>query len=341
MAGKNGVARKSAKKLVKRARAKAVKPVRARVEDWTPEKAYKALDKTLDQKDLFRNRRLSQDTIAGYTRDILQNRWRTNGETVKISEDGIVVDGQHRLWAVIEAGVTVPMLTARGVPLEDYDTIDIGKKRTVGDVFDQVREKDSNVLAAALNLLFRYDERLMRSASGRLKLSAPAARELLDKQPKIRDSLRISSGARNSGIGLPSPMVFAHYAMVRWAGREKADAFFESLFTGANLAMTSPILALNKKLIQARALRGGRDTIECLAWTFKAMRLYLEGGRCASGPKSLQWRKAGENPEEFPYLEQRARRKSKTPTVAQPLFEAKAKRPAKLVKLLKKAKDRK
>ena len=39
-----------------------------------------------------------------------------NGEPIQIAEDGTLLNGQHRLNAVIESGATVPMLVVRGLP---------------------------------------------------------------------------------------------------------------------------------------------------------------------------------------------------------------------------------
>lgn len=54
------------------------------------------------------NRNLRGQVIASYARDMKSGAWVLNGETVKIASNGQLLDGQHRLNAVVESGQTVP-----------------------------------------------------------------------------------------------------------------------------------------------------------------------------------------------------------------------------------------
>ncbi|MEH7879332.1 hypothetical protein V7799_17715 [Rhizobium laguerreae] len=45
------------------------------------------------------NRNVSASVINKYARDMLAGRWQLNGQTIKISKDGQLLDGQHRLEA--------------------------------------------------------------------------------------------------------------------------------------------------------------------------------------------------------------------------------------------------
>ncbi|KAF7277615.1 hypothetical protein GWI33_002970, partial [Rhynchophorus ferrugineus] len=61
------------------------------------------------------NRNVRSYRVKGYAADMRDGRWTLNGEAIKFSADGTLLDGQHRLQAVIEADVAVQMLVVRGV----------------------------------------------------------------------------------------------------------------------------------------------------------------------------------------------------------------------------------
>lgn len=62
-----------------------------------------------------------------------RGEWRLTHQGVAISPSGRLLDGQHRLLAVIKSGVTVEMMVARNVQDLDFKYIDQGITRTAGD----------------------------------------------------------------------------------------------------------------------------------------------------------------------------------------------------------------
>ncbi len=47
---------------------------------------------------------------------------------------GAVLDGQHRLWAVVESGLSVPMYVAFNADPAHFDKVDVGRNRTYSDL---------------------------------------------------------------------------------------------------------------------------------------------------------------------------------------------------------------
>lgn len=70
------------------------------------------------------NRNLRRAVVDSYARDMSTGNWVLNGETIKLDVAGRLVDGQHRLSAVVAAEVTVPMIVVRGVDPGVMDTVD-------------------------------------------------------------------------------------------------------------------------------------------------------------------------------------------------------------------------
>ncbi len=80
------------------------------------------------------NRAQRPDLVADYVRQIREGRWRRTHQGIAFSEKGTLLDGQHRLFAVVEAGIAVPMLVFVNEPLENHLAVDGGKRRTPLDV---------------------------------------------------------------------------------------------------------------------------------------------------------------------------------------------------------------
>jgi hypothetical protein len=100
----------------------------------TPEMAKIMMEKNVG------NRNMNDNRVALYTSYMKNGEWRQTGQGIICSEDGNVIDGQHRLEAIKKSNKSITMvkttvrdksgscLTAVGVP------IDLGQKRTVGNV---------------------------------------------------------------------------------------------------------------------------------------------------------------------------------------------------------------
>lgn len=73
------------------------------------------------------NRKVNVDRLRRYTADMANGKWAVNGESIKF-KNGVLVDGQHRLLAIIRANVPVKILV---VNVEDATMIDRGQERSM------------------------------------------------------------------------------------------------------------------------------------------------------------------------------------------------------------------
>ena len=80
------------------------------------------------------NRAQRPDLVADYVRQIREGRWQRTHQGIAFSEKGTLLDGQHRLFAIAESGMTVPVLVFVNEPLENHQAVDGGKRRTALDV---------------------------------------------------------------------------------------------------------------------------------------------------------------------------------------------------------------
>ena len=97
----------------------------------SPEMAKEWLEKN-NQKT---NRKIDRKQVEKYKREIKSGNWMLNGDTIRFYISGTLADGQHRLIAIVETGITVLCSIIENVPDEAKSTIDVGKSRKNTDVF--------------------------------------------------------------------------------------------------------------------------------------------------------------------------------------------------------------
>ena len=51
------------------------------------------------------NRKLNNRHVELYANEIRSNRWKLNGDAIRLDADGRILDGQHRLHACVLAGI--------------------------------------------------------------------------------------------------------------------------------------------------------------------------------------------------------------------------------------------
>jgi len=77
------------------------------------------------------NRTLSQRIVNQYARDMTAKRWISGTpQGIAFDAEGFLIDGQHRLQAIVKSGMTIQMLVIRNCSNESMLVMDSGKKRS-------------------------------------------------------------------------------------------------------------------------------------------------------------------------------------------------------------------
>jgi hypothetical protein len=102
-----------------------------RMMDVTPRLANEMLQKNNS------NRRVRRGHVKALAAMMREGKFQTTHQGVALNTEGAVVDGQHRLMAVVESGVTITMPVAYDVNAEHYGhlMIDVGLGRTTADIY--------------------------------------------------------------------------------------------------------------------------------------------------------------------------------------------------------------
>lgn len=220
------------------------------------------------------NRKIRKAHVAALARDMSSSRWSFNGAPIVFGADGSLLDGQHRLSAIVESGMTISLLVVRGVPNEAQHTMDTGSRRTAADAYtlDGRGKNASRATAVA-----RFALILEGSADGD-KVSTAEIFDFLYMHPLIEACIETTK-AQWSSTGL-TPRVF-DYCYWRLAQLDPNDTFlfFRSLCDLTDLPSGSPIAALHRRLV-GQVGRSNRRQLEAeaqVALVFKAWNAWRAG----------------------------------------------------------------
>lgn len=99
-------------------------------EKVTPTKAAEWLEKEIEN-----NRNTNPHRVESYARQMLKGLWMSEtGETIKFNKAGMLIDGKHRLKAVIRSGVSIWFHVNYEIENDVINVIDSGFARNAGNV---------------------------------------------------------------------------------------------------------------------------------------------------------------------------------------------------------------
>lgn len=107
------------------------------------------------------NRMSSASLINQYRDDMLSGAWRFSHQGIGLNSKGDLIDGAHRLKAIIAAdrvkpGIQVLMVVWHNVPSEAIDVIDLNRRRTPGDFLTMDGFRYGRTIAKAVKLIWQF-----------------------------------------------------------------------------------------------------------------------------------------------------------------------------------------
>lgn len=232
------------------------------------------------------NRPLSDSRVVNYANQMKRGEWQLNGEPIIFAQNGALLNGQHRLQAVIKSKTTVKMSVVKNAPNDSFATIDTGKGRSGSDFWalKGLDTRSARIATTALGWLFRYD------TSAVLSNTAPSNQQMEDlyhDNIKLWDSISFVKKQKDNkeGINLttllpPGLGAFLHYKICQ-VDKAKGEEFFQALISGENLAASNPAKLLRDRLQRYRFERSKRDQKEIcglvmLAWSYYKASISVE-----------------------------------------------------------------
>lgn len=186
------------------------------------------------------NRHIRRRQVDVYVADMRNGRWKFTGDGIKFACNGVLLDGQHRLLAIVEADVSVEMTVTYNLENDAQFVMDNGVKRSTGDALGLEGVPNASVIAAITRALFMIWNK--RDPS---KLEQ---RELyLEYQDLIDGAIHFINMAVKENLRSGS-MFGVAWVLFALIDEEAAIRFMTELITGIQLAEDNPIRLLRREL---------------------------------------------------------------------------------------------
>lgn len=229
-----------------------------------------------------RQRPLSNDRVGQYARQMRAGKWRVTHQAVAIDPDGVVFDGQHRLSAIVKAGVPVTLTIARDADPATFDVIDVGRTRSPGHALAIAGYQNVNVLASSSRHFLVYKELIGTTRSTgpdiRTRWASHDIVEFLGTidGDRVLGSLPDANRlANNLGQIGAKTWLTAAIALLRSVGvnDELRAEFTDRMESGLMLDATSPILAFRRWMTN---YANGYKTVRSDARAFTGMAAFVK-----------------------------------------------------------------
>lgn len=244
-------------------------PVSFGIEEIGPTHAERMLAKMHD------NRPIRDSRVEALADAMRGGRWELNGEAIKIDRDGKVIDGQHRLRAIMESGMTIKTLVVRGLSPEARWSVDAGARRTPGDVLGMAGYGGTNLLASTARLMWLHERGLLGG-----RIAAPTNAEypgIVEAHPSLKEAITFCTNSHGGVLRL-TPCVFMR-ALTMEADPERSDEFFGKVRSGEGLKATEGAYHLRERLLKRHAQQYRLTATAALAIVIKAWNADLIGKR--------------------------------------------------------------
>lgn len=228
----------------------------------TPEMAEQILSFNTDN---FRS--VDKRRVERYANDIRSGLWELTGDTIKINGNTLI-DGQHRLMAVVASGRTIRTAIAWNVA-ESAIHIDRGKPRTIAQWLKHLGMKDANNIAATALLALQHE----RGKWGRVRLQVEEYQDtdIINYARDHYESLRasVNMAARSKGLLYRSIAgAIIHIGCNRKIPDEDELVvwFWDGVANGNGLEENDPPLALRNRLVASKLSKNAQISTHYMRW---------------------------------------------------------------------------
>lgn len=227
-----------------------------------------------------RNRPISGPTVARNVREMTEGRFHWTRLPIIFSDAGRLIDGQHRLIACVKSGVTIKSDVVFGAPDEAFAYIDVGKKRSSGDIFAIEKVENANLMAAATLKLISILELWPRSLGKSPNLTVSEVYERYAAFPRLSESAHFGHAFNKARIMEGSLATALHYYCAQ-KNRAMANEFFEKVATGVGITgKNDPAARLRDRLIANLASEDKMSARRKAGLVIKAWNAFRDGRPC-------------------------------------------------------------
>lgn len=243
------------------------------IEIVTPEIAAEWLKKN-------QNRDLRVGYVKQLARDYRAGRFPFTGSPLVLSKHGKLLDGQHRLAALIAAGMDMKFTVVRGVEDEAQAYMDSGRTRTVADHLKMGGDANASYLSSVLMSLSCWLLNGVMNRGGHLGGYRPSKAEILTLRRMLPGVVDANQSWRSMVGALPGirlSKVGALYWIAKQIDEKKAEHLIYVLGTGDESDLTHPVRVCRETILRDLGRVRQASEITRLVWIVKAWNASYEG----------------------------------------------------------------
>lgn len=210
-------------------------------------------------------RPVDQGHVKMLAGEITAGRFILTHQGLAFDENGLLFDGQHRLWACILAGIGITVWVFFNEPRENFDVVDTrNKARTTGQLavakgqFDRVEV--ANMASAAARFIYAYDLGLNPTTPTSIRFMSREMDAVMEAHPGVPAMVeKLGRGHAARRVRLPAAPAIGLFTLFAEADAAKADTFLHQVLTGENLSSGDPALTLRNSAANAGATHRTRS----------------------------------------------------------------------------------
>jgi hypothetical protein len=221
--------------------------------DLDLQQGYEDIDPRLAAYYLERDacvRPIDQITVSSMARDMVTGRWRLTHQGIAFDPEGWLIDGQHRLTAIVKAEKVIRLSVTRGLPRDVFEMLDTGRARTLTDTFrvnhspNAARELAAVARRVALWNMGKPYTRSIRPTKSEIMA-------VLDADPSIMSAGDFAFTWR-SGRVLAGSLAGFSWWLFNGVSPDHCQEFLGQVALGVNLGERDPAYILRERLIKQK-----------------------------------------------------------------------------------------
>lgn len=224
------------------------------------------------------NRPLAPQRVEMLRNEIEAGRWKETHQGIAFNKDGDLLDGQHRLAAIIAAGKSVFMTATFGLEDSAVLAIDTGKTRSNGDILGLNGYMDGARLAAAARLAMQLEAIWNNNGKAVGKAFRPTPAMIAawvkanpDMVGCVKVGIDFQNAMKRGGTGAAAASAFF---MLKATDMATVTKFFTKVTSGIGVhSEDDPIYHLRKHMIANQRFEG----LTLAAYLIKAFNSWVNG----------------------------------------------------------------
>lgn len=233
------------------------------------------------------NRTVRKKKVEELTEAMRRGEWELSNDAIVVSEGNILLNGQHRLMAVVKSGTPCPFILFTGAKDSAFDIMDTPALRRISDVITRKGGKNGNKMEATITRYINLHGDMLNGWQTMRRFNAQTVatrREVIDfydKHEKLVDKwVKKVSSIVQRGMRLASEAQLASLAICLDRDLCHEDAkivgYLEALLIDGE-TQNKTVLAVRRKLLQHKLKKENIDRHDILRYIIRGWNDYLMG----------------------------------------------------------------